>query len=69
MFDVPKDFRELANSLTYYSVADENLSLYQIGYTTGASITTSNVTVKNGDASYYLCVQKDYLPITKGEAF
>ena len=41
-----------ANSLTYYSVADENLSLYQIGYTTGASITTSNVTVKDGDASY-----------------
>ena len=24
---------------------------------------------KNGDASYTLCVQKDYLPITKGEAF
>lgn len=41
-----------ANSLTYYSVTDENLSLYQIGYTTGASITTSNVTVKDGDATY-----------------
>lgn len=41
-----------ANSLTYYSVTDENLSLYQIGYTTGDSITTSNVTVKNGDATY-----------------
>ena len=41
-----------SNSLTYYSVTDENLSLYQIGYTTGASITTSDVTVKNGDASY-----------------
>lgn len=24
---------------------------------------------KNGDAAYTLCVQKDYLPITKGEAF
>ena len=24
---------------------------------------------KNGDASYTLCVQKNYLPITKGEAF
>lgn len=41
-----------ANSLTYYAVADENLTLYQIGYTTGASITTSNVTVKTGDATY-----------------
>lgn len=41
-----------ANSLTYYSVSDETLSLYQLGYTTGASITTSNVTVKTGDAAY-----------------
>ena len=41
-----------ANSLTYYAVTDETLSLYQIGYTTGASITTSNVTVKTGDAAY-----------------
>lgn len=41
-----------ANSLTYYSVTGENLSLYQIGYTTGASITTSDVTVKTGDAAY-----------------
>ena len=41
-----------ANSLVYYSVSDENLSLYQLGYTTGASITTSNVTVKTGDAAY-----------------
>jgi hypothetical protein len=24
---------------------------------------------KNGDASYILCVQKNYLPITKGETF
>lgn len=40
------------NNLTYYSVSDETLSLYQLGYTTGASITTSNVTVKNGDAAY-----------------
>lgn len=30
----------------------ETLILYQIGYTTGASITTSNVTVKTGDAAY-----------------
>ena len=41
-----------ANNLTYYSVTDENLSLYQLGYTTGASITTANVTVKTGDAEY-----------------
>lgn len=41
-----------ANAITYYSVANETLSLYQLGYTTGDSITTSNVTVKNGDAAY-----------------
>lgn len=41
-----------SNALTYYSVSGETLSLYQLGYTTGASITTENVTVKNGDAAY-----------------
>lgn len=41
-----------ANAITYYSVSDETLSLYQLGYTTGASITTSDVTVKTGDAAY-----------------
>lgn len=41
-----------ANSLTYYAVSGETLSLYQLGYTTGASITTAEVTVKNGDAAY-----------------
>jgi len=41
-----------SNAITYYSVANETLSLYQLGYTTGASITTSNVTVKTGDAEY-----------------
>lgn len=41
-----------ANALTYYAVSGETLSLYQLGYTTGASITTSNVTVKTGDAAY-----------------
>lgn len=40
------------NNLTYYSVSNETLSLYQLGYTTGDSITTSNVTVKTGDATY-----------------
>ena len=44
------------NNVTYYSVdtSTETLSLYQLGYTTGDSITTSNVTVKTGDASYEL---------------
>ena len=41
-----------ANAITYYSVSDETLTLYQLGYTTGASITTSDVTVKDGDAEY-----------------
>lgn len=41
-----------ANNLTYYNVSGETLSLYQLGYTTGDSITTANVTVKDGDASY-----------------
>ncbi len=40
------------NPITYYSVSSETLSLYQIGYNTGDSITTSDVTVKTGDASY-----------------
>lgn len=41
-----------SNAITYYSVSNETLSLYQIGYNTGDSITTSDVTVKTGDASY-----------------
>lgn len=41
-----------SNSLTYYSVSNETLSLYQLGYTTGNSITTSDVQVKTGDAEY-----------------
>lgn len=43
-----------SNNLAYWSYdsASETLTLNKIGYTTGASITTSNVTVKNGDASY-----------------
>lgn len=41
-----------SNNLTYYNVTGENLSLYQLGYTTGDSITTSSVTVKTGDAEY-----------------
>lgn len=42
-----------ANSLTYYSVSDETLSLYQLGYTTGASISLGTAkTFKTGDAEY-----------------
>ena len=41
-----------SNPVIYYSVANETLSLYQIGYSTGDSITTSDVTVKTGDAEY-----------------
>lgn len=41
-----------SNAITYYSVANETLSLYQLGYNTGDSITTSDVTVKTSDASY-----------------
>ena len=38
--------------LVYCSVSGETLSLSKFIETTGASITTSNVTVKNGDAAY-----------------
>lgn len=38
--------------LVYCSVSGETLSLQKIVETTGAAITTENVTVKNGDASY-----------------
>lgn len=41
-----------SNAVTYYSVQNETLSLYQLGYTTDDSIQTTNVTVKTGDASY-----------------
>ena len=41
-----------ANPVTYAAVSNETLSLYQLGYTTGDSITTANVTVKTGDAAY-----------------
>lgn len=42
-----------ANAITYYAVADETLSLYQIGATKADSVTLGNaVTVKTGDAEY-----------------
>lgn len=42
-----------ANAITYYSVSDETLSLYQIGATKTDSVTLGTaVTVKTGDAVY-----------------
>lgn len=43
-----------ANAITYYAYdgPTETLTLYQLGYTTGDSITTQDVTVKTGDAAY-----------------
>ena len=42
-----------ANAITYYSVSDETLSLYQIGATKEDSVTLGTaVTVKTGDAAY-----------------
>ena len=40
------------NAVTYYDVQGEVLKLYKIGYKVGSSISTSEVTVKTGDASY-----------------
>lgn len=44
--------------ITYYSVSEETLSLYQLGYTTGQSITTQDVSVKKGDVSYTVDVSQ-----------
>lgn len=42
-----------ANAITYYDVANETLSLYQIGATKADSVTLGNaVTVKTSDAEY-----------------
>lgn len=42
----------VSNEITYCAVQDGALLLYHVGYNTTDSITTSNVTVKTGDASY-----------------
>lgn len=42
----------LTDQITWCDVSDETLRLYRVARSTGASITTSNVTVKTGDASY-----------------
>ena len=44
-------------------------SYYDISSPVTLSVYVKPYLKKNGDASYTLCVQKDYLPITKGEAF
>lgn len=41
-----------SNPVTYCAVEGEKLKFYQLGYSTGDSITTEDVTVKTGDASY-----------------
>ena len=43
---------QATGELLYYSIDGETLTLKKIVETTGDSITTSNVTVKNGDAAY-----------------
>ena len=43
---------DATGELKYYSIDGETLTLNKLVETTGASITTSNVTVKNGDAAY-----------------
>lgn len=63
------------NNLTYYSVSNEVLSLYQLGYTTGDSITTSDVTgVRTGDAAYQFSgtgtmLTTDNIPVPTSAAF
>lgn len=63
-----------------YTVVDEHDHRYYIddfapsSYYDVSSPVTLSVYVKpfvkrNGDASYTLCIQKNYHPITKGEAF
>lgn len=44
-------------------------SYYDISSPVTLSVYVKPYLKKNGDAAYTLCVQKDYLPITKGEAF
>ena len=44
-------------------------SYYEVSSPVTLSVYVKPYLKKNGDAAYTLCVQKDYLPITKGEAF
>ena len=58
------------NAITYYSVSDETLSLYQIGATKEDSVTLgSAVTVKTGDAAYQATAPTftgQYVKLTNG---
>lgn len=58
------------NAITYYSVTDETLSLYQLGYTTGASISLGTAkTFKTGDAAYQATAPTftgQYVKLTNG---
>lgn len=49
--DVPSS-TALSNQITWCDVSNETLRLYRVARATGASISTSNVTVKTGDAAY-----------------
>lgn len=44
-------------------------SYYDVSSPVTLSVYVKPYLKKNGGASYTLCVQKDYLPLTKGEAF
>lgn len=59
-----------ANAITYYSVSDETLSLYQIGATKEDSVTLGTaVTVKTGDAAYQATAPTftgQYVKLTNG---
>ena len=58
-----------SNAITYYDVVNESLRFYQMGYITGDSITTSDVTVKTGDATYSASAPSftgDYVKLVPG---
>ena len=45
------------------------LSYYEVSSPVTLSVYVKPFVKRNGDASYTLCIQKNYHPITKGEAF
>lgn len=45
------------------------LSYYEVSSPVTLPVYVKTFVKKNGDASYTLCIQKNYHPITKGEAF
>lgn len=63
-----------------YTVADDHdhryfiddfapSSYYEVSAPVTLPVYVKPFTKRNGDASYTLCIQKNYHPITKGEAF